>query len=149
MSVDRSYVTQNDRERARLRELVTRLRDDDLARPMAAGWTIASVLGHLAFWDQRILVLIEQWERSGELPAGAHAEDVDWINDAGKPFLLALPPRQLADLALVIADAVDRRVAALPDAFLTRNESAGSPVILLRAKHRREHLDEIDAILGR
>ena len=149
MSVDRSYVTQNDRERARLRALMTRLRDDDLARPMAAGWTIASVLGHLAFWDQRILVLIEQWERSGQLPAAAHGEDVDWINDAGKPFLLALPPRRLADLALEIADAVDRRVAALPDAFLTRNESAGNPVILLRAKHRREHLDEIDAILGR
>ena len=149
MSVDRSYVSQNNHERARLRALVARLRDEDLLRPMAAGWTNASVLGHLAFWDQRILVLVEQWERSGELPRAAQEEDVDWINDAGKPFLLALRPRQAADLALEIADAVDRRVEALPDAFLARNASAGNPVIVLRATHRRAHLDEIDAMLGR
>jgi hypothetical protein len=28
-------------------------------RPMAAGWTVASVLGHVAFWDQRIIALID------------------------------------------------------------------------------------------
>jgi Mycothiol maleylpyruvate isomerase N-terminal domain len=60
MSVDRTFIAENDAERARLRALVTRLNDADLARPMPTGWTIAAILAHLAFWDQRAL-----------LPAGA------------------------------------------------------------------------------
>jgi hypothetical protein len=149
MSVDRDYVSENNVERARLRALVNRLSDADLARPMPAGWTIAGVLGHLAFWDQRILVLLESWERTGTRPPLANEEDVDWINDAGKPFLLALPPRQAADLALAVAEAVDRKVERLPHALVSANTAAGSPLKLLRAEHRREHLDEIDAALKR
>jgi hypothetical protein len=149
MSVDRSFVSENDTERARLRTLVARLSDADLARPLSAGWTVAAVLGHLAFWDQRILVLLDAWEQKDIAPPAPHEADTDWINDAGKPFLLAMPPRQLADLAVTIADAVDRRVAALPDDLITRNAAAGSPVSLRRSEHRREHLDEIESALRR
>jgi hypothetical protein len=147
MSVDRSFVAENNRERARLRALATRLSDSDLARPLPAGWTIAAVLGHLAFWDQRIVVLLEAWEQTGAAPSQANEEDVDWINDAGKPFLLALPPRQVANLALAIADAVDRKIEALPDDFVVRNTTAGTPLNLNRAEHRRVHLDDIDSVL--
>ena len=59
MSVDRGVVDDNSKERTRLQALLTRLSDADLARPLPAGWTVAGVLGHLAFWDQRILVLLE------------------------------------------------------------------------------------------
>jgi hypothetical protein len=148
MAVDRSYVAGNDIERARLRALVTKSSDADLARAMPAGWTVAAVLGHLAFWDQRILTLIEAWER-GAPPPHEHAEDVDWINDAGKPFLLALSPRKAAEMAVTIAEAVDRRVAALPEDLVTKNAAAGSPLNLSRAVHRKEHLDEIERILTR
>src|SRR5262245_38687810 len=87
---DRSYVAENTAERKRLRALVARLTDQELARPMSAGWTIAGVLGHLAFWDQRIVALLEQWRKAGTAspPRAFDGADVDWINDAGKPFLL-------------------------------------------------------------
>ena len=149
MNVDRSYVGENDAQRERLRALVRRLTDQELGRPMSAGWTIAGVLGHLAFWDQRLLVLLERWERAGPSavpPVLDHAA-VDWINDAAKPLLLALLPRRAADLAVSIAEAVDRKVKALPDEFVVRNVAAGTPVNLLRAEHRREHLDEIERAL--
>ncbi|PYM38469.1 MAG: hypothetical protein DME12_20865 [Candidatus Rokuibacteriota bacterium] len=149
MNVDRSYVGENDAQRERLRALVRRLTDQELGRPMSAGWTIAGVLGHLAFWDQRVLVLLERWERAGPSavpPVLDHAA-VDWINDAAKPLLLALLPRRAADLAVSIAEAVDRKVKALPDEFVVRNVAAGTPVNLLRAEHRREHLDEIERAL--
>jgi hypothetical protein len=149
MSVDRSYVSENDTQRARLKALVARLSDADLARSLPAGWTVSAVLGHLAFWDQRILVLLDAWERRGVAPPANHDADTDWINDAGKPFLLAMPPRSLADLAVTIAEAVDRTVAALPDELVTRNAAAGSPLSLRRSEHRRGHLDEIDAALRR
>ena len=145
MSADRTYIVQNDAERGRLRALVGRLSDADLARAMPAGWTIAGILAHLAFWDQRILVLLEQWEQSPSKPPRIENEaDTDWINDASKPLLLALAPRQAAELAVAIAETVDGKVATLPDDLVARNAAAGSPLNLLRAEHRAEHLREIE-----
>ena len=149
MSVDRKIVDENTKERQRLKALVGRLSDADLARPLTAGWTVAGVLGHLAFWDQRIVVLLDAWQRTGAAPNPNRDEDIDWINDAGKPFLLALPPRQAAELTVAIAEAVDSKIAALPDDFAARIAGAGNPISLHRAEHRREHLDEIEAALRR
>jgi len=149
MSADRTFITQNDAERGRLQSLVARLSDADLARPMPAGWTVAGVLAHLAFWDQRILDLLERWEQSpSTLPRALNQADGDWINDAMKPLLLALAPRRAAELAVGIAKAADGKVAALSDDFLVRNEAAGRPLNMLRAEHRREHLQEIEQIVG-
>jgi phage shock protein C len=144
---DRSWAAENRTERERLRALVARLGEDDLRRPMSGGWTVAAVLAHLAFWDQRILVLLQQWDRTGRLPRSMNDADVDWINDAGKPLCLALAPRDAARLAVTAADAVDAAVEALPDDRLVTNASAGRPLNLRRAEHRREHLDEIEAAL--
>jgi hypothetical protein len=151
MPVDRSYVADNDAERARLAALVRRLGDRDLARPLEAGWTVAGVLAHLAFWDQRILVLLDEWERRGPAwaPPLENARDVDWINDAGKPLCLALPARVAAELALSIAETVDRRVAAVSEAIIEANARAGAPLNWRRSQHRREHLDEIEETLRR
>ncbi len=146
MAVDRSHIAHNDAQRERLRALVERLSDADLARPLSAGWTIAGALAHLAFWDQRALVLLERWERGGPgaTPPPINHDDVDSINDAAKALCLALPPRAAARLAVSTAEAVDRKVAALPDDRVAANVAAGSPLNLLRAQHRREHLDEIE-----
>jgi hypothetical protein len=147
MPVDRSHVAQNRAQLDRLRALVGRLSDQDLGRPMPAGWTVASVLGHIAFWDQRALDLLERWTRDGKEPGGMREADVDWINDATRPLLLAIPPRRAAELTVSLAEAVDRLVERLPDDMVTRNTGAGRPVNLLRAEHRAEHLDEIEHLL--
>jgi hypothetical protein len=146
MTVDRSYVAENAAELRRLRSLVERLSDADLARPTPGGWTVAASLAHVAFWDQRVLFWLDRWEQ-GEAPRGLDHADADWINDAGKPLLLALPPRVAAQLAVEIAERVDRRLAALPDERLTANQAAGEPILVARARHRKEHLDEIERIL--
>lgn len=148
MAVDRSYITHNTTQRERLGALVNRLNDDDLRRPLSAGWTVAGVLGHLAFWDQRALLLIERWER-GSAPRPIDRADVDWINDSAKALCLALPPRTAAQLAVTTAEAVDRKIEALPDERVAANATAGNPINLLRAEHRREHLDEIERVLSR
>jgi uncharacterized damage-inducible protein DinB len=148
MSQDRSYVAENAHERKRLSALVAKLSDAELARPLPAGWTVAAVLGHLAFWDQRIIALIPRLER-GEAIGPIEETDVDWINDAAKPMLLAVPPRRMAELAVAIADAVDDKAATLSDAVLARAVAAGPALSLRRAEHRRAHLDEIERALGR
>jgi len=144
---DHSYIAQNDHERRRLEALVGKLDDAALSRPMPAGWTVASVLAHLAFWDQRIVVLCEQLVRGLPVPA-ADSAHVDWINDAAKPMQLALSPRRAAALAVESARAADQAVAALSDTSLAKNEAANGPINLLRAEHRRQHLDEIERALA-
>jgi hypothetical protein len=149
MPIDRPYVAENDTERARLCALVRRLSDQDLARPMDAGWTVAGVLAHIAFWDQRIVALLDEWERKGPTwtPPLEDARDADWVNDSAKVLCLALPPRVAADLALSVAETVDRRVATVSDALIEANARAGA-LNWRRAEHRREHLDEIERMLG-
>jgi hypothetical protein len=108
---------------------------------------VAAVLAHLAFWDQRALVLLERWEQTAAMPPHVNEADVDWINVAAKRMFLLLPSRWAADLPVAIAEAVDRKIEALPDEFVTRNAAAGTPLSLMRAEHRREHVDEIEAAL--
>ena len=148
MTADRAYVTKNREQLERLRALVDRLSDQELARPMEAGWTVASVLAHLAFWDYRIVTLLDRSRASRTPPPSIDERHVDWINDAGKPLCLALPPRVAARTAVEAALAADDRVAALPEAQLEANAKAGSPISVLRAEHRREHLDEIEHALA-
>jgi len=52
-----THVEENTRERERLRFLVEGLTDEQLSTPLGTDWTIAVALAHLAFWDQRSLVL--------------------------------------------------------------------------------------------
>ena len=148
MGADRSYIPENDRERHRLEALVDKLDDAALSRPMPAGWTIAGVLAHLAFWDQRIVTFIELLKRGVTIPM-ENPVDVEWINEAAKPAQLALTPRRAATLAVVTARAIDQAVATLSDELLAMNAVAGSPINLLRAEHRREHLDEIEKVLAK
>jgi hypothetical protein len=149
MSIDRGYIKTNDAERARLKAFVAKASDADLSQPMPAGWTVSGVLGHLAFWDQRILSLLDQWETKNIIPRIEIAADVDWINDAAKPMFMALPPRKAAEIVVAIAEAVDTRVAALSDSAIERNVAAGTPLNLSRSIHRKEHLDEIEQVLKR
>jgi hypothetical protein len=147
MAEDRSYVDQNTRERERLRALVERLGEDDLRAPVNEHWTVAAVLCHIAFWDARILALADKLER-GEpfLASDTEPEDVDWINDATRPLIHAIPPREAARLALEIAEETDARVAVLPvDRFWPLDPD--SPLYPLRAAHRGEHLDDVEAAL--
>jgi uncharacterized damage-inducible protein DinB len=145
IKVDRSYIAENNVERTRLKALVERLSDEELSRPMAADWTVAGMLAHMAFWDARALSLMDKWER-GIAPSTAdwEPEEIDWINEAAKPLCLALPPRTAAQLALQLAEETDRRVEALSDELLAQLVAIGPPFNLSRANHRKEHLDEIE-----
>jgi DinB family protein len=154
MMADRSYVAENEAQLTRMRSLVESMSDDELAEPMDAGWTVAGVLAHLAFWDHRVVTLVDQWGADGkgtppDSPGSYDEWAVDWINDAAKPLILALPPRVAAQVAIDAAVAADTRVAALSDELLAENERKGLYINPLRADHRQEHLDEIEQMRSR
>lgn len=147
MSEDRSYIDGNSRECERLRALVERLSEDELRAQVNEYWTVAAVFGHIAFWDARVLSLADKMERGEPFSASdAEPEDVDWINDASRPLIHAVPPLELAQLSLRIAEDTDARVANLPVDRLWPSDP-DSPLYALRASHRGEHLDEVEAAL--
>jgi hypothetical protein len=149
MSEDRAYIAENARQLARMRALVAPLGDEDLRRPVNEHWTVAGVLGHIAFWDARILFLADKLERtSAWSPDDAESGDPDWINDSSRPLIHAVEPQAMRELALRLAEEADQRVTALPLDRLWPADPQ-SPLNPLRASHRGEHLDEIEAALGR
>jgi hypothetical protein len=116
---------------------------------MPAGWTAAAMLAHAGFWDARAIFALGRWAATGvEPPPGDHEpDDVSWINESAKPFLLALPPRAAADLALRLAEEADAKIKALSDDLVEKIRVVG-PFNISRAEHRREHLDDIERTFG-
>jgi len=146
MADDRSYIAANTKQRERLRALVERLDDDALASQVNEYWTVAGVLGHIAYWDIRVLVLAEKIDRGEPWVPGDAEPEGDWLNDTTRPLIHAIAPREAARLALRIAEQTDALVAKLPlDRMYPRDP--GSPIFAGRGEHRGEHLDEIEAVL--
>ena len=149
--MDRSFVEKNRRELERLRNLVDRLDDSRLQALVNEHWTVAAVLGHVAFWDGRALRFAERLAGGEELSHDdAETGSVDWINDAMRPLLHAIPPRRLAEIALRTAEDTDERVASLGPEMMPKLWPADpdSPLNPSRADHRGEHLDDIERALG-
>ena len=146
MANDRPYIAANTQQRERLRALVERLDDDELRAPVNDYWTVAGVLGHMAYWDIRVMVLAEKIDRGEPWAAGDAEPDGDWLNDSTRPLIHAIAPREAAQFALRIAEETDALVAGLP---LDRMwpDDPDSPISAARSEHRGEHLDEIEVAL--
>ena len=130
-----------------MRAVVSRLSDRQLGAMVNEYWSVAGVLGHIAFWDGRALHLARKLERGEPFRASENEpEDVDWINDSSRPLIHAISPRALAELAVNIAEETDELVASLPDEMLADLDET-SPLNPVRANHRGEHLDEIEAAI--
>ena len=130
-----------------MRALVLRLSDQQLRAMVNEYWSVAGVLGHIAFWDGRALYFAGKLQRRELLAASENEpEDVDWINDSSRPLIHAIAPRALAELAVSIAEETDELVASLPDELLAGLDET-SPLNPVRADHRGEHLDEIEAAI--
>ncbi|HET7581345.1 MAG TPA: DinB family protein [Candidatus Limnocylindria bacterium] len=148
MAEDRPYLEPNAEQLNRLRALVERLSDEELAEPANEFWTVAGVLGHVAYWDSRFLTLAEKIDRGEPWAEGDQEPEGDWLNDSTRPLIHAIAPRAAAELALRLAQEADARAAALPLARLWPNDPT-SPISPARFEHRGEHLDEIEAALAR
>ena len=142
--MDRQFIEENAKERERLRSLVERLSDEQLSIPLEDGWTIAVALAHLAFWDQRSLMLLRKWKSTGVTPSPI---DIDVTNDSLLPLWLALPPRSAANLAVTSAEAIDGEIEEAPSELISEIQKLGDKFRLYRSVHRKMHLDRIEKFL--
>ena len=143
--MDRPFIVENRRERDRLRRLVDQISDQELSLPMWEGWTISAALAHLAFWDQRALVLIKKWKKSG---VASSPIDADVANDSILPLCVAIPPRVAARLAVTAAEAIDMSLEKADEELIGNIWQLGERFRLYRSEHRKLHLDQIENLLS-
>jgi hypothetical protein len=143
MTLDRSFVERNRASTNRIRTLVASLTDEEMQHPVGEHWTVAIALAHLAFWDRRVMHVLDMTERDGKL----FIPEIDiFVNDLSLPLWAAIPPREAARIAIETADALDKRLEEFSPALLEQINSY-NPRWVLRVLHRGEHLDDVDAAL--
>lgn len=142
MTLDQSFIERNRASTDRIR-LMAQLRDEELQRPVGEHWTVAVLIAHLAFWDQRVLFVLEKTEQDGAL--FAHQADT-YVNDYALPLLAAIPPQAAVLAAIKAAEVLDQRLADYPPALLEEIYEY-NPRWVHRFLHRNEHLDEAEAAL--
>ncbi len=107
MVQDRSFVELNRASTQRIRALVTGLSDQEMQHRVGPHWTVAIALAHLAFWDRRVLQILDMTEREGKL--FSPAIDVS-VNDLSLPLWAAIAPREAARIAIETAETLDARL---------------------------------------
>jgi hypothetical protein len=141
--MDRSFVELNRSSTERMRNLAARLSDEELLHPVGQHWTAAIALAHLAWWDRRVMYVLDKTERDGRL----FIPEIDiFVNDLSLPLWAAIPPRAAAELAIETAETLDQRLETYPNELL-EEIYAYNPRWVVRSLHRGEHLDEVDAAL--
>jgi hypothetical protein len=143
MTLDRSFIERNRASTHRIRALAARLTDEELQHPVGEHWTVAIALAHLAFWDRRVMYVLDMTERDGKL----FIPEIDiFVNDLSLPLWAAIPPREAARIAIETAEALDKRLESFPPALLEEIYTYTKRWVV-RALHRGEHLDEVEAAL--
>ena len=143
MALDRAFAERNRASTERVRALAARLSDAEMQTPVGEHWTVAIALAHLAFWDRRVMYVLDMTERDGKL----FIPEIDiFVNDLSLPLWLAIPPREAARIAIEEAERLDQRLSAYSPALL-EELYATNPRWVERARHRSEHLDEAEAAL--
>jgi hypothetical protein len=142
---DRSFERANDASRAELARLVATLTPSRLRVDLGEGWTVASALAHMGFWDR--------WQagRLGAMLAGSWSAPDDAVratehlaNEALHPYWSGIAAPDIPALALEAAAAVDALIASAPDPVVDDVARGPSDFLLHRHRHRREHIDQIE-----
>jgi hypothetical protein len=143
MTLDKSYIDRNRASTERIRTLAARLSDDEMQTPVGEHWTVAIALAHLAFWDRRVIYVLDMTKRDGKL----FIPEVDFVvNDLSLPLWAAIPPRAAAKLAIENAEILDKRLEAYSPALLEEIHTYNERWVD-RSRHRGGHLDQVDEAL--
>ena len=141
--LDKSYIELNRASRERMRKLADILTDEQMQTRVGEHWTVSIVYAHIAWWERRVMYVLDMTEKEGKL----FVPQIDiFVNDLSLPLWAAVPAREAVRIAMENAEAVDKRLENYPQAFLEELFNYNKRWVI-RALHRNEHLDEADAAL--
>ncbi len=127
---------ENNTSRNELINCVNGLSQAQLYHEMPAGWNALAVLAHLAFWDQRAIILLKKWQKVG---ISASPNDTDVVNETTRSFFRVLDPERAKQLVLATTQGINQLIDSLPVAFINDVIEKGTTVHLNRTEHRRMH----------
>ena len=143
MPLDLTYKEQNRASTERIRDLVTRLSDEEMQTKVGEHWTVSIALAHLAWWDRRVMYVLDMTERDGKL----FIPEIDiFVNDLSLPLWAVIPPRDAARICIETSETLDKRLEEYSPELLEEIYNYNKRWVI-RALHRNEHLDEVDVAL--
>ena len=143
MSLDPNYIQLNRASTERIKQLAASLNDEEMQTRVGEHWTVAIALAHLAWWDRRVMYVLDMTVKNGKL----FVPEIDIIvNDLSLPLWAAIPPREAARIAIESSDDLDAQLEAFPQDLLEEIYNYNKRWVV-RALHRNEHLNEVDAAL--
>jgi hypothetical protein len=141
MKFDQSFIELNRASTERMRALAARLTDAQLQTRVGEHWTVAIMFAHLAFWDRRVMYVLDKTEHDGKV----FIPEIDiFVNDLSLPLWAAIPPRDAARIAIGTAETLDKRLEEFSPALLEEIFKYNKRWVI-RALHRGEHLNEAEA----
>lgn len=144
MTLDQTYVEQNRASTERIRTLIARLSDEKMQTRVGEHWTVAIVLAHLAWWDRRVMYVLDMTEKDGKL----FVAEIDiFVNDLSLPLWAVIPPRDAARICIETSETLDKRLEEYSPEMLEEIYNYNKRWVV-RALHRNEHLDDVDVALG-
>jgi len=143
MTLDTTYVEQNRASTDRIRALITRLSDEEMQTKVGEHWTVAIALAHLAWWDRRVMYVLDMTEKDRKL----FIPEIDiFVNDLSLPLWAVIPPRDAARICIETSETLDKRLEEYSPELLEEIYNYNKRWVV-RALHRNEHLNEVDAAL--
>ena len=145
MSIDPTYKDLNRASTERIKKLAAGLTDEELQTRVGEHWTVSIALAHIAWWERRVMYVLDMTTKEGKLVI----PNIDTIvNDISLPFWAAIPAREVAHIAIETSENVDKQLEVYPQNLLEEIYNQNKRFVI-RALHRNEHLDEVDAALRR
>ena len=143
MTLDPAYIEENRASTERIRELAGRLTDEEMQTKVGEDWTVAIALAHLAWWDRRVMYVLDMTARDGKL----FVPEIDiFVNDLSLPLWAVIPPRDAARICIETSQMLDKQLEEYSPALLEEIFNYNKRWVV-RALHRNEHLDEVDTAL--
>ena len=143
MPLDPSYKELNRLSRERIRSMAEGLTDAEMQTKVGEHWTVGIVFTHIAWWDRRVMYVLDMTEKNGKL----FIPEIDiFVNDLSLPIWAVVPPREAARIAIEESETLDKRLEEY-DLTLLEEIYNYNKRWVVRALHRNEHLDEANAAL--
>lgn len=145
MPLDPAYKDLNHASTERIKKFAASLSDDEMQTRVGEHWTVAIALAHIAFWDRRVLYVLDMTSKDGKL----FIPEIDiFVNDLSLPLWAVIPPHEAARIAIETSEELDKRLEVYPQDLLEEIFNYNKRWVI-RALHRNEHLDEVDAALNK
>jgi hypothetical protein len=142
MPLNPSYKDLNRASTERIKTYA-RLSDAEMQTRVGEHWTVAMAFVHIAFWDRRVLYSLDRTEQEGKL----YVPQIEIaVNDLSLDFWAVIPAKDALRLAIENCEATDKRLENYPQNLLEEVHNHNERWVV-RALHRNEHLDEVDAAL--